>query len=86
MKVLRNAGVICLLLTLVWASFLLVSYILASTLFPALEQADQNIFLGILRVAVGVSAFALWVYGWYNLTKFWLYKILLREVKAEAER
>ena len=79
MKLLRNFVAVLGLLAIVWATFLLVSYILASTLFPAIEQASQNILASILRVIAGLATFTAWVLIWYTLTKIWLYEILLRE-------
>jgi len=79
MRLLKNLAAVLGLLTIVWATFLLVSYILASTLFPAIEQASQNIFASILRVIVGLATFTAWVLVWYTLTKIWLYEILLGE-------
>jgi len=79
MRLLKNLAAILGLLAIVWATFLLVSYILASTLFPAIEQASQNILAGILRVIVGLATFMAWVLAWYTLTKIWLYEVLLRE-------
>ena len=79
MRLLKNLAAVLGLLTIVWATFLLVSYILASTLFPAIEQASQNIFASILRVIAGLATFTAWVLVWYTLTKIWLYEILLGE-------
>ena len=79
MRLLKNLAAVLGLLTIVWATFLLVSYILASTLFPAIEQASQNIFASILRVIAGLATFTAWVLVWYTLTKIWLYKVLLGE-------
>mgnify|MGYP000014570560 CR=1 FL=1 len=79
MKLLRNFAAVLGLLAIVWITFLLVSYILAETLFPAIEQASQNILASILRVIVGLMTFMIWVVIWYTLTKIWLYKILLKE-------
>lgn len=79
MAVMKNTLSLILLLTIIWASFLLVTYILASTLFPALEQADGDLATSLARVVIGVSTFSAWVYGWYRLTRFWLYRLLLRE-------
>ena len=76
MRLLKNLAAVLGLLAIVWATFLLVSYILASTLFPAIEQASQNILAGILRVIVGLATFTAWVLAWYTLTKIWLYKVL----------
>ena len=79
MRLLKNLAAVLGLLTIVWATFLLVSYILASTLFPAIEQASQNIFASILRVIAGLATFTAWVLVWYILTKIWLYEVLLKE-------
>ena len=79
MRLLKNLAAVLGLLAIVWASFLLVSYILASTLFPAIEQASQNIFASILRVIAGLATFTAWVLVWYILTKIWLYEVLLKE-------
>jgi len=79
MRLLKNLAAVLGLLAIVWATFLLVSYILASTLFPAIEQASQNIFASILRVIAGLATFTAWVLVWYTLTKIWLYEILLGE-------
>jgi len=76
MRLLKNLAAVLGLLAIVWTTFLLVSYILASTLFPAIEQASQNVFAGILRVIVGLATFTAWVLAWYTLTKIWLYKVL----------
>ena len=79
MKLLKNFAAVLGLLTIVWVTFLLVSYILASTLFPAIEQASQNILASIMRVIVGLATFMIWILIWYTLTKIWLYKVLLKE-------
>lgn len=79
MRLLKNLAAVLGLLAIVWATFLLVSYILASTLFPAIEQASQNVFAGILRVIMGLATFTAWILIWYTLTKIWLYEVLLRE-------
>ena len=79
MRLVRNILLVSLLLLIVWASFLAVMYVMASTMFPALEQADGNIALSISRVVIGLAAFGLWVYAWYLLTRFWLYRVLLAE-------
>jgi len=79
MRLLKNLAAVLGLLAIVWATFLLVSYILASTLFPAIEQASQNIFASILRVIAGLATFTAWVLVWYILTKIWLYEVLLKE-------
>lgn len=78
MSAAKNTLMLLILLTIVWATFLLVTYILASTLFPALEQTDGDLFLSVARVAVGILTFSAWVYGWYRLTRFWLYRLLLK--------
>ncbi|RLG09635.1 MAG: hypothetical protein DRN68_01080 [Thaumarchaeota archaeon] len=79
MKLLKNFAAVLGLLAIVWVTFLLVSYILASTLFPAIEQASQNILASIMRVIVGLATFMIWILIWYTLTKIWLYKVLLKE-------
>ena len=79
MRLLKNLAAVLGLLAIVWATFLLVSYILASTLFPAIEQASRNIFASILRVIIGLATFTAWVLAWYTLTKIWLYEVLLKE-------
>ena len=79
----RNVMLLSTLLLIVWASFIAVTYVIASTLFPALEQADGDMVLSVARVVVGSAAFALWVYGWYCLTRFWLYRILLRRPRSD---
>ena len=73
----RNVlSVICLML-IVWATFLLVSYIISVTIFYTLEYSQRNLFLSVVRVLIGVSIAGAWVVAWYKLTKIWLYKILL---------
>jgi len=79
MRLLKNLAAVLGLLAIVWATFLLVSYILASTLFPAIEQASRNIFASILRVIIGLATFTAWVLAWYTLTKIWLYEVLFKE-------
>jgi len=79
MKSLRNLAAVLGLLAVVWVTFLLVAYILAATLFPAIEQASQNLLASMLRVIVGITTFMVWILIWYTLTKIWLYKILLKE-------
>lgn len=74
----RNIVLVIALLTVVWSSLLIVTYIIAFTIFPALEQTGEPLILSILRLGVGLLVFALWVYGWYILTRTWLYRILLR--------
>ncbi|MEM1584010.1 MAG: hypothetical protein QXF28_01745 [Nitrososphaerota archaeon] len=76
MSLLRNTLTIIMLLTIAWIGFIIVTYILAHTLFPAIEYADGTLLIGLLRVIVGVAIIALWIYGWYTLTKIMLRKML----------
>ncbi len=76
MSLLKNTLNVLLLLTIAWIGFISVTFILAYTLFPAIEYADGSLILGLLRVIIGVIVIALWVYGWYTLTKIWLHKML----------
>lgn len=78
MSLLRNILMVMVLLTIVWASLLSVMFIMAFTIFPALEQTSGPLLLSILRVGLGLLIFAAWVYAWYTLTKLWLYRVLLR--------
>lgn len=73
---LRNTLIVMSLLTIAWIGLIIVTYILAHTLFPAIEYADGTVIIGLLRVIVGVAAIALWIYGWYTLTKTMLRKML----------
>lgn len=68
-----------ILLTIVWIGFILVTFILAYTLFPAIEYADGDSVLGLVRVFIGVTVLASWIYGWYKLTKIWFYRLMLRD-------
>lgn len=76
MSLLKNTLNVLILLTIAWFGFISVTFILAYTLFPAIEYADGSLILGLLRVIIGVIVIALWVYGWYTLTKIWLHKML----------
>ncbi len=76
MSLLRNTLIVLILLTIAWAGFLSITFILAYTLFPAIEYTDGSLTLGLLRVAVGIIVITLWIYGWYTLTKIWLRKML----------
>lgn len=76
MSLLKNTLNVLILLTIAWIGFISVTFILAYTLFPAIEYADGSLILGLLRVIIGVIVIALWVYGWYTLTKIWLHKML----------
>jgi len=75
-KLTRNILAILLLITIVWISFLFVSYITSITILYTLEF-PENPLIGTLRVVIGVLIAGAWVAGWYKLTKLWLYKILL---------
>ncbi len=77
MSLSRNILTVMALLTIVWASLLAVMFIMAFTIFPALEQTGGALILNILRVSLGLLIFAIWVYAWYKLTRLWLYRILL---------
>ncbi|MEN2974991.1 MAG: hypothetical protein ABDH32_05365 [Candidatus Caldarchaeales archaeon] len=79
MSLLKNTLMTAILLTIVWAGFLTVTFILAYTLFPVIEYADGEPILGLIRVTLGVTVIALWVYGWYELTKRWFYRLMLKE-------
>lgn len=73
----RNlVGVLCLF-TIIWITFLVVSYFIAITIFYTLEYPQTTISMSILRVAIGLAVAGGWVIAWYKLTKFWLYRILL---------
>lgn len=76
MSLLRNTLMVLALLTIAWLGFIVVTYILAYTLFPAIEYADGSLLIGLLRVIVGIAVIALWVYGWYTLTRIWLRRML----------
>lgn len=75
----RNFLLILLLLTIVWATFLVVSYAVAITVFYTLEYPQISILMSISRVAVGLVIMCCWIIAWYKLTKLWLYRILLRK-------
>jgi len=74
----RNLGSVLCLLIIVWITFLAVSYLIAITIFYTLEYSQTAIFLSVLRVIIGLAIASGWVIVWYKLTKFWLYRILLR--------
>jgi len=76
MSLLRNTLMVLILLTIAWVGFIFITFILAYTLFPALEYTDGSLTLGLLRVALGIAVIMLWIYGWYTLTKMWLRKML----------
>lgn len=76
MSLQKNTLMVIILLTIVWIGFIIVTYILAYTLFPTIEYADGGLLIGLLRVIVGIVVIALWIYGWYTLTKIWLRKML----------
>jgi hypothetical protein len=76
MSLLRNTLMVLILLTIAWVGFIFITFILAYTLFPALEYADGSLTLGLMRVSVGIAVIMLWIYGWYMLTKTWLRKML----------
>lgn len=73
---LRNTLMVLALLTIVWIGFLVVTFVLAYTLFPAIEFPDKSLLTGLIRVAIGMAAIASWIYGWYILTRMWLRKML----------
>ncbi len=77
MKVLRNLLLIMLLITIVWITLLFISYIISVTVFYTLEHLPSAILPSILRVVIGLIIAGAWIIGWYQLTKAWLYKILL---------
>jgi hypothetical protein len=72
----RNVLMILALLILVWAAFLLVSYVITVTVLYTLELPGDTI-ISIIRVALGLLITGAWILGWYKLTKLWLYRILL---------
>ena len=76
MGLLRNILVILILLIVVWATFLLVSYIISVMIFYTLEF-PENVVIGATRVIIGFFIAGAWILGWYKLTRFWLYGILL---------
>ncbi|HDD40409.1 MAG: hypothetical protein DRN65_01610 [Thaumarchaeota archaeon] len=75
----KNLGSVLCLLTIVWATFLVVSYITAVTIFYTLEYSQATVFMSVLRVLIGLAIAGGWIAIWYNLTKFWLYRILLKK-------
>jgi hypothetical protein len=72
----RNVLMILVLLILVWAAFLLVSYVITVTVLYTLEFPGDTV-ISIIRVAFGLLIAGAWILGWYKLTKLWLYMILL---------
>jgi len=72
----RNLVSVMILMLIVWGTFLLVSYVVSITIFYTLEYPSDT-FLSILRVLIGLATAGVWVIGWYALTRFWLYKLLL---------
>jgi energy-coupling factor transporter transmembrane protein EcfT len=72
----RNILMIIVLLILVWAIFLLVSYVITVTVLYTLELPGDTT-ISIARVVLGLIIAGAWILGWYKLTKLWLYKILL---------
>lgn len=79
MSLAKNVLILLILLVIVWASFLLVAYVMAFTIFPALEQGEGNVAMSVARVIIGATVFSAWIYGWYALTRFWFYRVLLKE-------
>ncbi len=76
MKLARNVLAVSLLITIVWVSFLFVSYVISITILYTLEF-PENPAVSVLRVIIGLLIAGAWIMGWYELTKLWLYKILL---------
>jgi len=67
-----------ILLTLIWALFLLASVVLSTLLLPVLTGAMATSILTVVRAVAGVVAFAAWVFAWQKLTELWLYRLLQR--------
>lgn len=82
MSLRRNfLNVFCLFI-IIWITFLLISYLIAVTIFYTLEYPQTTIFMGVLRIVIGLVIAGGWVIAWYRLTRFWLYRILLRKEEA----
>jgi len=80
-RYLFNILSVMVLLTIVWALFIIISIILSILLFsPDITTAPIGP-ISIIRIVSGTTAFILWVYAWKKLTEIWLYKILLRRRK-----
>ena len=77
MNLIRNVLAIILLITIIWVTFLFISYVTSITILYTLEQFPGNILLSVFRVVIGALTAGAWIAGWYKLTKLWLYKILL---------
>lgn len=77
MNLIRNVLAIALLITIIWITFLLISYVTSITILYTLEQFPENILLSVFRVVTGALTAGAWIVGWYKLTKLWLYRILL---------
>lgn len=78
MTLARNTVLMMVLLTIVWASLLLATSAIAYILFPVIEYAEGGLIQSLMRVIAGVAVFAIWVYGWYALTKAWFYRLMIR--------
>ncbi len=74
----RNLAAALTLLLVVWASFLVVSYVISVTIFYTLEHYPRDVVLSVLRVVIGLLITGIWILGWYKFTKIWLYKVLLK--------
>ena len=77
MGLLRNVLAVMALMVAVWGSLILVSYLVSVTVFYTLEHLPSNVLLSVLRVVMGLAVAAGWAFGWYLLTKTWLYRVLL---------
>ncbi|MDW8062845.1 MAG: hypothetical protein RMI43_01585 [Candidatus Caldarchaeum sp.] len=66
------------LLTLVWALFLIATSFIAFVVLPVIEGSDRGVISSVARTVAGFVVFAGWVVGWQKLTEFWLYRILLK--------
>ncbi|MCS7132819.1 MAG: hypothetical protein NZ918_03785 [Aigarchaeota archaeon] len=73
----KNFVSVLVLFTVIWATFLVVSYLIAITIFYTLEYPQMMSSMSILRVIVGLVIAGGWVTAWYKLTRFWLYRILM---------
>jgi len=72
----RSLGHLIILITIIWALFIIVSASLAYLISSAVEV--QSFVSSLARVGAGLVIFTAWVVAWERLVEIWLYRIMLR--------
>ncbi|MCS7142611.1 MAG: hypothetical protein NZ920_02275 [Aigarchaeota archaeon] len=67
-----------------WATLLMLLAFISNTILPLIEGTSPFI-TGLLRVTVSVSLFIAWLAWWFALSKFLVYRGILRLMRARGE-